>query len=329
MVAPNFRTPCPPPGSGVHTWLLGAANRCRRQGLTEADACALLRQQMTRPPNPAREVEQTVRKAFNSNWKPSSASKPAPRVRYSENRLRRLVQDCPPVSNEELAALSPVSPVGVSWPAFLDLMFEPGEVVAVVPTWWRPDGKGGVKTLKAWKPFLHLVGLTPKVSDIEEIAGGSAAGSFYMVQPVTGESILVPNGKGGLRSSWWSGSCVTDWRHLVLESDDAPHDLWRRFLASVPLPIKAIYTSGGRSLHALCRIGATSKAEFDAFVQELKPLYKAVGGDPDVLSGVRLSRLPGTFRRQQKRDQFSAWQELLYLDPQLVNPTPLRKALFP
>ena len=280
MVTCHPQNPCPPPGSGVHTWLLSAANRCRRQGLSEADTCALLRQQMTRPPNPAREVEQTVRKAFNSEWKPASASQPAPRVRYSENRLRRLVRDCPPVSNEQLAALSPISPVGVSWPAFLDHMFQAGEVVAVVPTRWRPDGEGGITIFQKWRPFRHRVGRVPKPFIIEDVAASSAAGSFFMVQPVTGKSVLVPDDRGGLRPSWRSGGCVTDWRHLVLESDDAPHDLWRRFLASVPLPIKAIYTSGGRSLHALCHLGASRKAEFDAFVQELKPLYKAVGGDP-------------------------------------------------
>lgn len=50
----------------------------------------------------------------------------------------------------------------------------------------------------------------------------------------------------------------------MLESDVTPADLWLRALVQLPFPLVAAYTSGGRSVHALLRVNAESKAEWDA-----------------------------------------------------------------
>ena len=101
---------------------------------------------------------------------------------------------------------------------------------------------------------------------------------------------------------------VAAWRYLVLESDEAPEDLWRNLLAQVPLPIAAIYSIGRRSLHALVRMWVDSKAEWDAVKRCIAPLFTKLGADGGALSAVRLTRLPGCYRGDRL-------QKLIYLNP--------------
>ena len=120
-----------------------------------------------------------------------------------------------------------------------------------------------------------------------------------------------------------SGNSVQSFRWFLLESDDADAADWLKFLFRVPLPIAAIYTSGGRSYHALINIGAETKAQWDTMRDEL--FYKLlcpVGADGGAMSAVRLTRLPGGIRKAKrnkegKLDWFPAprLQKLIYLHP--------------
>jgi len=143
-------------------------------------------------------------------------------------------------------------------------------------------------------------------------------GVWFLAQPVEGVWK-----KGEKKLTRRSGNCVTDWRWFVLESDEADEGDWLKFLSKVPLPIAAIYTSGGRSYHALIDIGAKSKAEWDVLRDEI--FYKLLcplGGDGAAMSAVRLTRLPGMWRKG-KRDKEGKmkWypkaklQKLIYLNP--------------
>jgi hypothetical protein len=85
--------------------------------------------------------------------------------------------------------------------------------------------------------------------------------------------------------------------------------LWLAALAQLPLKIAAIYTSGGKSIHALVRLDASTKAEWDAVRDKIKPILVPLGADPAAMTAVRLSRLPQTLRGK-------APQRLLYLNPQ-------------
>ena len=107
-----------------------------------------------------------------------------------------------------------------------------------------------------------------------------------------------------------SEESLTAFRYAVLESDLAPADLWLAFIVQLPIRIAAIYTSGGRSIHALIRLDAASKAQFDAIVAPLKRPLKLLGVDPACLSAVRLTRLPGCWRPEKRN-----FQKLLYLCP--------------
>jgi hypothetical protein len=77
----------------------------------------------------------------------------------------------------------------------------------------------------------------------------------------------------------------------------------------MPLRIASICESGRRSIHALVRVDAASKAEWDRLVAPIKPVLITLGADPGALSAVRLSRLPQAMRGER-------CQRLLYLNSQ-------------
>lgn len=132
-----------------------------------------------------------------------------------------------------------------------------------------------------------------------------ADGVWFLPQPVTGE--FHPNPRQGGKRSRRSEEAVTSWRYVVLESDKADADDWLRCLVQLPLRIACICESGGRSIHALVRVDAASKVEWDALVDEVKPALVTLGADRGALTAVRLTRLP-----QARRGQHL--QRLLYLN---------------
>lgn len=92
-----------------------------------------------------------------------------------------------------------------------------------------------------------------------------------------------------------------------MESDKADADDWLRCLVQMPLRIASICESGGRSIHALVRIDARSKLDWDSSVVAIKPILVTLGADAGALSAVRLSRLPQAMRGKRV-------QRLLYLN---------------
>ena len=77
----------------------------------------------------------------------------------------------------------------------------------------------------------------------------------------------------------------------------------------MPLRIASICESGGRSIHALVRVDASSKEDWDRLMTPIKPVLITLGADPGALSAIRLSRLPQAMRGEH-------CQRLLYLNPQ-------------
>ena len=101
------------------------------------------------------------------------------------------------------------------------------------------------------------------------------------------------------------------WLDLARQWDgEAPEvsGLWLKLLAMCGLPIAAIYTSGGASVHALVRDPKASWPEFSELLRAYKNRLPMVGADPAALTPVRLTRLPGCKRGGKL-------QKLLYLDP--------------
>ena len=132
-------------------------------------------------------------------------------------------------------------------------------------------------------------------------------GVWFLPQPVDGE--FHPNPRQENKPSRRSEESIADWRFAVLESDEADPDDWLRCLVQMPLRIACVCESGGRSIHALVRVDASSKSDWDKMIGSAKPLLITLGADRGALSAVRLSRLPQAQRGERI-------QRLLYLNPQ-------------
>ena len=241
---------------------------------------------------------------------PLRASKRPP---YDAPRLADFAARCPvAVTLDWLAERSPV-PVptereqGVETAAgFLSALYEPDDRVLVFT---RNFSQGDFLFEPARGAFR--LAAAPEVRAVPSpLPSGAPEGVWWLVQPVTGAWLPNPNNRdraGNVQRGRRHAACVTEWPYLVLESDEAPADVWLRALVQLPFPIVAAYTSGGRSVHALVRVNAESKAAWDAVRDDLTPIVCPLGADAGALSAVRLSRLPGCLRHG-KRDRDGAMQ---------------------
>jgi hypothetical protein len=77
--------PCPPPGEGVHFWILKFAHAQKRDGFTPQQAMVRLRKHITRDPRPG-EIEGAVCKAYSStsNWESASPNSKWPSVNLEQ-----------------------------------------------------------------------------------------------------------------------------------------------------------------------------------------------------------------------------------------------------
>ncbi|MBP7951740.1 MAG: hypothetical protein KA004_19010 [Verrucomicrobiales bacterium] len=244
-------------------------------------------------------------------------------LEFDREALLRLQRPDLRVDWRYLAERSLVDPVGLPVEAFLDGLYEPGEKILAftrftsqgefcyVPGqgWWR------LGTKPAKKNEWMQEGKRPMGRSWRE-------GVWFLAQPVTGG--WRPEACRGERK-WTrrSGVNVTAWRYMVVESDEKGIEpLWLNFLVQLPLPIVALYTSGGKSVHALLRVDAVNKRAWDQLRDVVRPFLTKCGADRRVFSAVRLTRLPG-FLREGTADKVGNYvryqspreQRLLYFNP--------------
>jgi hypothetical protein len=182
-----------------------------------------------------------------------------------------------------LAARSAEDPATVTSQSFLSLLYRAGEKVLIFT-----DNKSQGDAI--WP------------GDIPE---RGPHGVWFLAQPVDGE--YHPNPRQGTMSRR-SEEAVTSWRYFVIESDQANLKQWLAAVVQFPLRIAAIYSSGGRSVHALVKIDARTKGEWDNEREALKTALVILGADPGAMTAVRLTRLPGCWRGR-------ALQKLLFINP--------------
>jgi hypothetical protein len=309
--------PCPASGAGVHSWILATANRYRIAGMSEAEAERRITEAMTRRPSPANEVITAVRKAYTSAWTPGSTTRwtrlslnrspvPITVIKFDMTKLRAMAEKVRMPSNWRhwLWERSPKRPEVMNSYSFLAHLYQSGERVLVFD---KMDSTSPIATVGITCP------MDCRVPEFVQVGGNYGLGVWYLSNPVDGG--LHPNPRNEGKLSCRSEEAVTSFRYAVLESDQAPVGLWLAFIVQLPLRVSAIYLSGGRSVHCLFRVDATSKAHWDSIIAPLKRPLKVLGGDAGALSAVRLTRLPQCWRPEK-----NGFQRLLYLCP---NPPPV------
>jgi hypothetical protein len=288
------------PEHGIHLWIMSAARRLSFRNLSDFEIFewihALTRN--ARRHVPASEILKAITKVRGTDVSrlgdhcPAIVAKPT----YQREALERLSSRHPQVVDGAYLGLRSKFTCWNRSPAgFLHKLFRKGERVIVFTDfysqgqalWLHPGPVGNLSTLDRFRTGEQNV--------------------WFLSNPVDGR--YYPNPREGGKESRRSEEAITWWRYAVIESDQADPKTWLRALVQLPLPISAIYSSGGKSIHALVRIDACSKLEWDRLVATLKPALVRLGADPAALSAVRLSRLPNCVRGET-----GALQELLYFD---------------
>jgi hypothetical protein len=232
---------------------------------------------------------------------PPPATKP-PKPEYDRERLASLAGRIDfDITPEWLEARSKFSCWNRSPAGVLHKLFRSGERVVVFNELY---GQG----CEVWEQK----GNSQDLSTLDYLTGGQQ-GVWFLAQPVTGEWVELMRLRTAANPTGRSRrceECVTAWRYALLESDKAEPRQWLRALVQWALPIAAIYCSGKRSIHALVRLDAESKEEWDEVVKnhlarELVP----VGACPGSLKATQPTRLPGCMR-----EETGQMQQLLYLD---------------
>jgi hypothetical protein len=284
----HSKNPCPA-DDGRHGWIFDAARACRwKLHIKPESAIDLIRSKLTRTEHPG-EIAHTVSNVYGYNSEPGSERVKAEPVAFNPALLTERASRLPVEIRDDLPNwLASVSPANIDvGPAhYLNAVF-PGEKVLATTNMLT---KGG---------FIYES--LDEAKEMERFVAYNTDGAWYLANPINGEWI---------NNSIRSEVNLTSFRHLVLESDDAPADQWLAMLVQEPLAIVALYRSGKRSVHALVRIPADNKSQFNRIKDEFKRKYCPLGADDGAMSAVRLTRLPGVVRRDNGNVQ-----RLLYLNP--------------
>lgn len=289
--------PCPQAGAGVHSWIMQAAWACRFNEMNQGEALQAIKARMTRNPTPPNEVERGVEKVYDARLEDRPLF-PAPvRATFKPHKLQKVARKLEGFAEADLVARSMIDPRGVTPADFLRALYRPDEKVLIFDT-YRSQGQA----------------LWTHGDDLETFVRPTPGkGAWFLANPISGQWCNLErlksefNPEGRTRRA---EECLTSFRFLVIESDQADPALWIAALAQIPAPIVAVYTSGGRSIHALMRIDAQDGQHWREIKASIAPSLVTLGADESAMTAVRLTRLPGCLRAEK-----DAWQRLLYLNP--------------
>lgn len=178
--------------------------------------------------------------------------------------------------------------------AVLGSLYRPGEQINFV-TGFRLDGE------KARPSGIgETVERDALIARWQDQMPRSEAGGWLRMNPLDGQGVADVN--------------VAAFSFALIECDSVPLDLQMSLLAKLPLPIAAILTSGGRSLHGWVRVDADTSARYRQTVERMLKLLAQFGVDGKNKNPSRMSRLPGVVRGIGAEGD--GRQRLLYLNPQ-------------
>lgn len=196
---------------------------------------------------------------------------------------------------------------------YLETLFQPEEIFGFVTESFSKANKDGqVKLVPANKGIY-----TKKVGDvvnqlktgtIEDVIGSydHKGGAWIRFNPLDGNGVNNEN--------------VTDFRYALVESDNMDLESQNGLIRQLNLPVAVLLYSGGKSVHAIVRIEADDKKEYQERVNYLYDICKKNGMviDTQNRNPSRLSRMPGCERGDKKQyiidtnigcKSFTEWKE--------------------
>jgi len=298
----SFR--CPAPGNGVNTAILKAAWDCKRQGLSPEGAEREILSWISRVPRTG-EIARAVQAAYKEKLQSGAAFSKPIKEGYNPKELQRVAGKIGAFGVVDLMSRSPVHPTACTTHDYLSSLYAPNERVFLTDKFTSREGT-------IWARHYDGQRFDPEELDfLKNPTPGN--GTWFLPNPITGEALLLDRHKTEWNPQGWtirSEENLTSFRYLVLESDEAPEELWIKALVQAPIPIVSITTSGGNSIHALVRVNARSKEHWNQIKDMIAPRFVTLGADRSSITAVRLTRLPGCYRAVNDK-----WQRLLFLNP--------------
>lgn len=170
---------------------------------------------------------------------------------------------------------------------YLEAMYKPDETIGFVvkSQFKEEDNKWIPASGGAFLPVKEVIKDLKKHKDLSYAFGdiNPEAGAWIRINPTTG-----PSDKD-----------VTRWDYALVESDNLSIEEQKKLLVSSELPIVALVESGGKSVHAIVRVDAKDKQEYN---QRVSFLFDKLAQSQFIVDKAnknpsRLSRLPGAMRR--------------------------------
>jgi hypothetical protein len=225
--------------------------------------------------------------------------------KFIPSKLERFARRCDGFDFADLKARSPIRPHTRTPASFLHALYRPGEKVLVFDI-FESQGAGILTRGGDLEPYDATC-----LNYLRKPRPGK--GAWFLANPVDGKTIFLDRLKTEKKPD--GRTCraeenLTAFRYLVVESDKADPLLWLAALVQLPLPISAVYSSGGKSIHALIRVDARDKQHFLELKAKVSRPLVILGADDGAMTAVRLTRLPQCYRAEKDR-----WQELYFLNP--------------
>ena len=171
---------------------------------------------------------------------------------------------------------------------YLGTLFDPDEKVNIVTKSfkdedgkYKPSGKGMTYTVKAL-----MKDLTKHKNDIGAAIGDTdpQAGAWVRFNPMDGKGVKNNN--------------VTAYKYALVESDRMDISMQSAIIREMKLPVAILVNSGGKSLHAIVKVGAPTHEIYKKRIEKLYGICKKYKLEVDTQNknASRLSRLPGIKR---------------------------------
>lgn len=208
-------------------------------------------------------------------------------------------------SHEDLVLINPgwvegkdITEPGDGWdPArqlvdYLSVLFNADENVGYVTQTWEREGRYLPTKGNCDRTAGQLIDLLSKCQgDISSVIGdyNPAAGAWIRFNPLDGAGVKNDN--------------VTEYRYALVESDALDLEQQNAIVRQLELPVAALVYSGGKSIHAIVRVEATSYEEYRQRVDYLYEVCRKNGLKVDTQNRnpSRLSRMPGIIRNGHKQ----------------------------
>ena len=191
---------------------------------------------------------------------------------------------------------------------YLETIFQPDENVGYVTESWERDGKFFPSKGLCDRTAGELIQQLNKYHDVGSVFGdfNPEVGAWIRFNPLDGKGVKNEN--------------VTDYRFALVESDCMELEQQHALIRELELPVACLVYSGGKSLHAIVKIEATSYEEYRKRVDYLYSVLKKNGLPVDTQNKnpSRLSRMPGVMRKGHKqflmdtnigKASYKEWQE--------------------